>query len=464
MASEIQAPEIAENQAQEVQVLDTRTGIYINPSLDDEVSDFARATLTGFYMDKTETVQERFARAARCYSSNADHAQRIYDALSKGHFMLASPPLSNATLPGEKMRGLPISCFLNEPADTVEGIVEHLKETEWLTVMGGGVGGFWNTRAESKKSSGLTPLQNVIDSLMMAFSQGVTRRGSYASYVKISHPNFPEFLTIRTPTGDESRKCHGEGYHHGAVIPNAFMEAVEEDGMWQFIDPSDDKPRGKPVKARDLWEQMLDTRYRTGEPYMFFEENAQAGLHPLLKAKGLKVKASNLCAEIMLPTTPDRTAVCCLSSLNCEKADEWPPTLVADLIEMLDNILQIFIDNAPKELWRAVASAKAERSIGLGLMGFHAYLQSKGIPFESQEAREINKRIFNQIKSEAVAASLVLGGQRGEAEDLAAQLRFVGEDGEEKIISAEAEVKVIRDGKEITVKGKDIKVGDDLCL
>lgn len=397
--------------------VDERTGITIDPSRDESITEFARATLTGFYMDQEETVQERYSRAAKCYSSNPEHAQRLYDAVSKGYFMFASPPLSNATLPGEKMRGLPISCFLNEPDDTVAGLIEHLKETEWLTVMGGGVGGFWNTRSESLKSSGLTPFQNVIDSLMGAFSQGVTRRGSYASYVRVDHPNFPEFLTIRTPTGDEGRKCHGTGYHHGAVIPNAFMKAVEADGDWDLIDPHSKEVK-KTVKARELWEQMLDVRYRTGEPYMFFEENAQAGLHPALKAKGLSVKASNLCSEIMLPTTPDRTAVCCLSSLNCETADEWPPTLIPDLIEMLDNILTIFIENAPSELWRAVASAKAERSVGLGLMGFHSYLQKNGIPFESQKARDINIELFHRIKAEAEAASLVLGGQRGEPEDL----------------------------------------------
>ena len=399
--------------------LDVRTGIYIVPSRDETLTDFASKTLTGFYMDAEETVQQRFARAAKCHATkgNKQHAQYIYDAVSLGYFMFASPVLSNAWLPPENPKGLPISCFLNEPGDTIAGIIAHEMEVRWLTVMGGGIGAFWNTRAESKKSYGVIPHQHTMDAAMQSWAQGTSRRGSYAAYMKVKHPNFREFMTIRVPTGDEGRKCLGEGYHHGAILSNEFMETVISGGEWDYVDPDDNTVRGT-ESARAVWDDLMDVRYRTGEPYLFFEENAQAGLHPALKAKGLYVKASNLCAEIMLPTTPDRTAVCCLSSLNCETRDEWPVWLVPVLVEMLDNVLQSFIDQAPPELWRAVASAKAERSIGLGLMGFHYYLQKKGIKFESQQARDLDIEIFSEIQAQAVGQSYVLGGQRGEAEDL----------------------------------------------
>jgi ribonucleoside-diphosphate reductase alpha chain len=334
--------------------------------------------------------------------------------------MFASPVLSNARLPGEKGRGLPISCYLSYVPDSLEGLMYHSTETRWLAIMGGGVGGHWpHVRAVSDKAPGPIPFIHTVDADMEAYKQGKVRRGSYASYMSIDHPDIVEFLNLRLPTGDASRKCHSPGFHHAVNITDDFMNAVLDDLPWNLVDPHSKEIR-ETLSARGLWQQILEIRYRTGEPYLFFIDTANRALPDAQKALGLKINGSNLCCEIVQPTNDQRTAVCCLSSLNAEKYDEWKDTsLVEDLVTMLDNVLDEFIANAPDTISKASFSAMRERSIGLGLMGFHNYLQSKMVPFESEAARQINKEMFSNIKSQAVQASRRLAVERGEAPDMA---------------------------------------------
>ena len=405
----------------EVRTMDLATGIQIVPERDGKLTDFARKLLTDFYLRPGETPQTGFARAARAWSGgDMELAQRLYDAASKGWFMFASPVLSNAPLPGEKIKGLPISCFLTYVDDSIEGLNDHTVEVRWLSVLGGGVGGHWSgVRSVSDKAPGPIPFMHCADADMSAFMQGKTRKGSYAAYLDISHPDVVEFVGIRTPTGDESRKCLGQGFHHAVNITDAFMEAVIANKPWDLIDPNDKKVR-ETVPARLLWEQILETRYRTGEPYLNFIDTANRALPEALKELGLKIHGSNLCNEIHLPTSPDRTAVCCLSSLNLELYDEWKDTsLVGDLIEMLDNVLTYFIENAPAPLSRAVYSASRSRDLGLGRMGWHSYLQKRNIAFESDEAVAIGEEISKEIWEKAVDRSLKLGALKGEAPDMA---------------------------------------------
>lgn len=390
-------------------------GIEINDGRSDLMLDFQKATLGGFYAKEDESFQELFARSSAYYGSNPAHRQRLYDAVSRYHFMYSSPISANSPLPGEGKVGsaLGISCFVSDVEDTREGLVEHEKEIRWLTMLGGGCGANWEIRAESYKSNGVIPLQHVIDAAMIAYAQSTTRKGSYAGYLPISHPNTPEFLLIRTPSGDASRKCLGTGYNHGIKISKEFMDAVAAGKTWQFIDPHDKTVRGE-VPARQLWNDILTTRLRTGEPYLFFDEAAQRDVWPHLKAIGRRVKSSNLCGEIFLPTEPDRTAVCCLSSLNADTLDEWEPGLIGDVVEMLDNVIEDFIARAPDELWRARKTASEERAIGVGLMGFHHALQQRGIPFESSKARKFNVDLFKRIRAEADQKSQDLAVERGE--------------------------------------------------
>ncbi|MEJ0010816.1 MAG: ribonucleoside-diphosphate reductase subunit alpha [Alphaproteobacteria bacterium] len=409
--------------------------IEVDYTRDKYLTDFGRATLDDRYLLPEERYQDLFARVAAFYGDNAEHATRIYDYISRMWFMPATPILSN----GGTKRGLPISCFLNETEDSLGGIVDLWNENVWLASRGGGIGSYWgNLRAlgekvgKNGKTSGVIPFVRVQDSLTLAISQGSLRRGSSAVYLDISHPEIEEFLDMRKPAGgDPNRKALN--LHHGVCITDDFMAAVETDGKWDLLSPKD-KHVVETVKARDLWAKILTTRIETGEPYIIFIDTVNKAIPEHHKQVGLKVKMSNLCSEITLPTGHDhiggnRTAVCCLSSLNLEYYDEWKgnPQFIEDVMRFLDNVLQDFIDTAPDSMKRAKYSAMRERSVGLGVMGFHSYLQSKMIPFESVMAKVWNKKMFEHIRKGADAASVKLAGERGacpDAADLGVQERF----------------------------------------
>ena len=392
------------------------------------LSEFSKKTLQDRYMiDGEVSPQDAFARAAKAFANNEEHAQRLYDYASKLWFMFSTPVLSN----GGTTRGLPISCFLNFVEDSREGITNHYTENAFLSSVGGGVGGCWNSirsvgskTSNGSESTGVIPFMKVVDAEMLAFSQGVTRRGSYAAYLDMSHPEIEEFLDVRKPTGgDINRKS--TNLHHGVVISDQFMALIEgatrEEGFndsWDLIDPNSGRVV-KTVSAKTLWVKLIQNRVETGEPYIMFGDTVQNALPECQKEKGLKVNHSNLCSEITLATDEDRTAVCCLSSVNLEEFDEWQhdPNFIPDLVAMLDNVLTYFIDNAPRELWRASYSAMQERSIGLGAMEFHAYLQRHHMPFEGITAKSANMRMFRHIKSEAENATRKLAEERGEAPD-----------------------------------------------
>ena len=397
-------------------------------SKDKLLTEFSIKTLEDRYMVPGETSpQEAFARAARTFADDDEHAQRLYDYASNLWFMFATPVLSN----GGTERGLPISCFLNYVDDSREGITEHYTENAYLSSFGGGIGGSWSSvRAQGTKTSkgsestGVIPFMKVVDAEMLAFSQGVTRRGSYASYLHMSHPEIEEFLDIRKPTGgDVNRKCIN--LHHGVVIPDKFMETIHRatheenfDDSWELIDPHSGEVK-KVVSARTLWVKLLQNRMETGEPYLMFEDAVNAELPDFQKRKGLYVNHSNLCSEITLATNEERTAVCCLSSVNLEYYDEWKkvPAFIPDLVRMLDNVLEHFITNAPDSLERAKYSAFRERSIGLGAMGFHAYLQKSNIPFEGIIASSVNYEMFDFIKRNALQETRRLAVERGACPD-----------------------------------------------
>ena len=402
--------------------------IEIDYSKDSLLDEFSLRTLQERYMIPGETSpQEAFARAAQAFADDEAHAQRLYDYVSKQWFMFATPVLSN----GGTKRGLPISCFLNYVDDSREGITEHYTENAYLSSFGGGIGGTWSSvRAQGTKTSkgsestGVIPFMKVVDAEMLAFSQGVTRRGSYASYLHMSHPEIEEFLDIRKPTGgDTNRKCLN--LHHGVVIPDRFMEiiykATREEGFddsWELIDPHSQEVK-KVVSARTLWVKLLQNRMETGEPYLMFEDAVQEDLTEFQKRKGLRVNHSNLCSEITLATNEERTAVCCLSSVNLEYFDEWSkvPAFIPDLVRMLDNVLTVFINDAPESLEKAKFSAMRERSIGLGAMGFHAYLQKNNIPFEGMWATSNNMKMFGYIKQKADDTTRQLAVERGACPD-----------------------------------------------
>jgi len=402
--------------------------VKIDFSKDSLLDEFAHATLKDRYMVGDETSpQEAFARAAMAFADDEAHAQRLYDYVSKLWFMFATPVLSN----GGTRRGLPISCFLNYVDDSREGITGHYTENAYLSSFGGGIGGSWSdVRASGTKTSkgsestGVVPFMKVVDAEMLAFSQGVTRRGSYASYLHISHPEIEEFLDVRKPTGgDINRKC--TNLHHGIVISDAFMERIHNatkypdfDDSWDLVDPHSQQVK-KTVSARALWVKILQNRMETGEPYVMFEDAVNSELPDFQKRKGLRVHHSNLCSEITLATDEERTAVCCLSSVNLEYYDQWKhiPAFIPDLVRMLDNVLTSFIDNAPDELERAKFSAQRERSIGLGAMGFHAYLQKQGIPFDNPMASATNYDMFKHIKESAERTTRELAVERGACPD-----------------------------------------------
>jgi len=391
-------------------------GITIDRSRDKMLTTQASELVKGYYLKgKEKSPQEAYARACVAYSDgDLDLAQRLYDAVSNGWFMFSSPILSNAPAPEEKPGGLPISCFLSYVPDTLDGLISHQSELAWLSVKGGGVGGHWgDVRPVSDKAPGPIPFIKVADSAMTAYKQGQTRKGSYAAYTNISHPDIMEFINLRVPTGgDINRKCFN--INNAVNITDAFMDAVVSGDDWALLDPNDDSIRDT-VDARELWERLIEVRFRTGEPYLNFIDESNRQLPQSLKDKGLEIKGSNLCNEIHLPTSEDRTAVCCLSSVNLERYYDWKDTsLVVDLITMLDNVLTQFINNAPEALKKASYSALRERSLGLGAMGFHSYLQSKNIPWESSLAVGKNRSMFNDIKRQAVEATKALADVRGE--------------------------------------------------
>ena len=400
----------------------------INYDRDKYLSEFSHKTLQDRYLVNGETSpQDAFARAAKAFSDDDAHAQRLYDYASKLWFMFSTPVLSN----GGTTRGLPISCFLNYVEDSRQGITGHYTENAFLSSVGGGVGGCWSDvrsvgskTSNGSESTGVIPFMKVVDAEMLAFSQGVTRRGSYAAYLDISHPEVEEFLDVRKPTGgDVNRKS--VNLHHGILIGDDFMELIEgatrEEGFddsWDLIDPHTNQVT-KTVSAKTLWVKLIQNRVETGEPYIMFKDTVQNALPKFQKEAGLKVNHSNLCSEITLATDDDRTAVCCLSSVNLEEYDEWKhdDNFIPDLIRMLDNVISHFIDNAPMHLAKAVYSASRERSLGLGAMGFHAYLQRHNIPFESASAKGANMKMFQYIKWRAVNATKQLAEERGECPD-----------------------------------------------
>ena len=395
-------------------------GVRIDYNRDEVMTEQAVKLLKDYYCRDDETSpQEAFARAAAAYCyGDKKLAQRIYDGASKGWFMFSSPVLSNAPIKGEKVKALPISCFLTYVPDTLEGLIDHSAELRWLSVKGGGVGGHWSDiRSVSDVAPGPMPFLHTVDSDMTAYRQGKTRKGSYAAYMDISHPDILEFINMRIPTGDVNRKCLN--LHHAVNLTDEFMEAVRDNADWELKDPNKSDVR-ETKKARHLWELLLETRYRTGEPYLNFIDTANRAMPETQRDLGLRINGSNLCNEIHLPTNEDRSAVCCLSSLNLEKYDEWKDsTIVADLIRFLDNVLQFFIENAGDEISRARYSAVQERSLGLGAMGYHSYLQKHRIAFESDYAGLLNKSIFEDIQTKAIAESVRIGEEKGEAPDMA---------------------------------------------
>ncbi len=396
--------------------------IRVDYSRDNLFDDLGRKRLKESYMkDEEQSPQERFAFVSKTFGSNTDHAQRLYEYSSK-HWLSYSTPILSF---GRSRRGLPISCFLPYLHDSAEGLVDCLSEVNWLSMLGGGIGIGLGIRSADDKSTGIMPHLRTYDASSLAYRQGRTRRGSYAAYLDISHPDIPLFLDMRKPTGDPNMRALN--LHHGINITDDFMQLVEQamldpnaDDSWHFRDPHDNTIRDT-VSAKELWQQVLEMRMLTGEPYIHFIDTSNRAMPQFQKDLGLKITQSNLCSEIILPTNKERTAVCCLSSVNLEYYDEWKddPLFIRDIAEMLDNVLQYFIDNAPDTIARAKFSAMRERSIGIGALGFHAFLQKKGIAFEGVMAKSYNIQMFKNIHAKGDVANLELGKERGEAPDAA---------------------------------------------
>lgn len=407
-------------------VMERRFDIATDAARDEKLTEFGKETLTDRYLLPNESYQDLFARVADAYADDQDHAQRLYNYISNLWFMPATPVLSN----GGTTRGLPISCYLNSVEDSLDGIVGTWNENVWLASKGGGIGTYWgNVRGIGEpvglngKTSGIIPFVRVMDSLTLAISQGSLRRGSAACYLDISHPEIEEFLEIRKPSGDFNRKALN--LHHGVLLTDEFMEAVRAGEDFELKSPKDGSVRST-VNARSLFQKLVETRLATGEPYIVFSDTVNRMMPKHHRELGLKVSTSNLCSEITLPTGidhlgNDRTAVCCLSSLNLEKWDEWSgdKQFIEDVMRFLDNVLQDYIDRAPDEMARAKYSAARERSVGMGVMGFHSFLQSKGIAMESAMAKAWNLKMFKHINAKANEASLMLAQERGPCPDAA---------------------------------------------
>jgi ribonucleoside-diphosphate reductase alpha chain len=413
----------------------TRFNIKIDRSRDSNLTDFGKAVLKDRYLLEGEDYQDLFARVSSYYADDQKHADKMYDYMSKLWFMPATPILSN----GGTDRGLPISCFLNETEDSLESIVETWNENIWLAARGGGIGSYWgNVRSINEtvrgngKTSGIIPFLKVQDSMTLAISQGSLRRGSSAVYLPIDHPEIEEFIDLRRPTGGDVNR-RALNIHHGVCVTDAFMKAVESNEDWKLVSPLTKKVITS-IKARELWGKLLTTRIETGEPYILFVDNVNKHIPEHHKKLGLKVKTSNLCAEITLPTGIDhlgksRTAVCCLSSLNLENYQAWKDDqeFIPNIMRFLDNVLEDFIQNAPETMSRATYSAQRERSIGLGVMGMHSFLQLQNVPIESVMAKVWNNKIFEHINREANKASELLADERGacqDAEEVGAKERF----------------------------------------
>lgn len=411
-----------------------RFPVRTDPDRDNLLTAFGKETLKDRYLLPGEGCQDIFARVAAAYADDAAHAQRLYDYISNLWFMPATPVLSN----GGTGRGLPISCYLNSVDDSLEGIVGTWNENVWLAARGGGIGTYWGrVRGIGEpvglngKTSGIIPFVRVMDSLTLAISQGSLRRGSAAVYLDISHPEIEEFLEIRKPAGDFNRKALN--LHHGVLVTDAFMEAVRKGERFALVSPRDGSKRGE-VDARALFQKLVETRLATGEPYIIFIDHVNRAMPKHQRDLGLKVTTSNLCSEITLPTGPDhlgndRTAVCCLSSLNLETWDQWhtDPRFLEDVMRFLDNVLSDYIARAPDEMARAKYAAMRERSVGLGVMGFHSFLQARRIPFESALAKSWNLRMFRHIRERVDAASMLLAAERGpcpDAEEMGVMERF----------------------------------------
>jgi len=400
--------------------MDEYLGIKIDLERDKLFDELGIKRLQESYMREDEvSPQHRFAFVSKSFSTNDEHAQRLYEYSSQ-HWLSYSTPILSF---GRSKRGMPISCFLNFIEDTAEGLVDNLSETNWLSMLGGGVGIGFGIRSADDKSTGVMPHLKIYDASSLAYRQGRTRRGSYAAYLDISHPDIISFLEMRKPTGDPNVRCLN--LHHGINITDDFMEIIERcmldpesNDDWKLVDPNSGEVR-ETVSAKHLWQQIIELRMHTGEPYIHYIDTSNRMMPQFLKDKGLKIHQSNLCSEIILPTNEQRTAVCCLSSLNLETYDEWKDNklFLRDVSEMLDNVLQYFIDNAPDHIARAKYSASRERSIGIGALGFHAYLQRKGIAFEGVMAKVTNNRIFKSIREGLNEANLQLGAERGEAPD-----------------------------------------------
>jgi len=401
--------------------------IKIDRSRDENLTDFGKATLTDRYLGQSESFQDLFARVASVYADDNLHAQRIYNYISNLWFMPATPVLSN----GGTERGLPISCFLNEASDSLEGITNLWEENVWLAARGGGIGSYWgNLRSIGEKigkvgkTSGIIPFIKVMDSLTLAISQGSLRRGSAACYLQIDHPEIEEFIEMRRPTGGDVNR-RSLNLHHGVLVTDEFMRAVETGGQWALRSPYDGSVQ-QTISARNLWIRLLTARIETGEPYIVYIDTVNRQIPQHHKLAGLKVKTSNLCSEITLPTGIDnegnqRTAVCCLSSLNLDTYDQWKddPQFVEDVMRFLDNVMSDFINRAPDEFAHAKYSAMRERSVGLGVMGLHSYFQQKNIPFGSVMSKVWNKKIFQNIQEKVDEASKTLAGERGACPDAA---------------------------------------------
>lgn len=409
-------------------IQDRRFAVVTDASRDALLTDFGKETLDDRYLLPGESYQDLFARVADAYADDGDHAQRLYDYISRLWFMPATPVLSN----GGTGRGLPISCYLNSVDDSLEGIVNTWNENVWLASRGGGIGTYWGqVRGIGEpvglngKTSGIIPFVRVMDSLTLAISQGSLRRGSAACYLDISHPEIEEFLEIRKPSGDFNRKALN--LHHGVLVTDDFMDAVRDGAEFELRSPKDGSVRGK-VDARSLFQKLVETRLATGEPYIVFSDTVNRTMPKHHRDLGLKVSTSNLCSEITLPTGRDhlgndRTAVCCLSSLNLETWDDWAEDklFIEDVLRFLDNVLQDYIDRAPDEMARAKYSAMRERSVGMGVMGFHSFLQMKNIAFESAMAKSWNIKMFRHIHAKANEASMLLANERGPCPDAADQ-------------------------------------------
>lgn len=395
-------------------------GIKVDYSRDKLFDSLGLKRLEESYMMEGETSpQERFAYVSKAFSSNEEHAQRLYEYSSK-HWLSYSTPILSF---GRSKRGLPISCFLPFVHDSAEGLVDALSEVNWLSMLGGGVGIGFGIRSADDKSTGVMPHLKIYDASSLAYRQGRTRRGSYAAYLDISHPDILLFLEMRKPTGDQNMRMLN--LHHGINITDDFMQLIENsmtdpdaDDSWELKDPNSDEVR-EVVSARDLWQRILEMRLLTGEPYIHYIDTSNDAMPQFQKDLGLSIKQSNLCSEIILPTDKKRTAVCCLSSVNLEYYDSWKndKMFLRDVAEMLDNVLQYFIDNAPSSIKRAKYSAERERSIGVGALGFHAYLQKKNLAFEGVLAKGANIRMFKHIREGLDRANLELGTERGEAPD-----------------------------------------------